>query len=275
MNQTIPASQIIIVDDNSSLPTKIKIKEIGNKFPEIEVIENKVNTGTAFSRNKGFTNCNEDIIIFFDSDDYSHSKRAETHLELHTLGADVAYCSSVQVYSNNYKLINRNDKYIGKIEFNDSIKKIFLGMTSQINYSVPASTMSCTKQAFKITNGFESKLRRLEDMDFFLKCSKQDLIFGFSNSVEISRSSTTATYKSQTKENESFNLLLEIWKSQIDTNLIEQIILWNSIRDKYFNKKIFKLTLGIIRSIKYPVLRNKIIKSGANRFAHDLRKWIK
>ncbi len=59
-----PPDRIVVIDDGSSDETA----RIANSFREVELISHKKNMGLAASRNSALKNCNNDIILFFDSD---------------------------------------------------------------------------------------------------------------------------------------------------------------------------------------------------------------
>ncbi len=101
LNQTLPADEIIVVDDGSTDETAKaaqaafaewegrKVK--GVRSPEFKVIR-QVNGGPAKARNTGFAASKGEFVHFFDSDDLAAPNKHEVQLKaLVESGADIAY----------------------------------------------------------------------------------------------------------------------------------------------------------------------------------------
>lgn len=77
LNQTYPNIEIVICDDKSGDGTWEVLKELRKKSPNvIKIVRMETNSGTYIAKNIAVAESSGEILLFQDSDDYSHPDRA-------------------------------------------------------------------------------------------------------------------------------------------------------------------------------------------------------
>lgn len=211
VNQSVPPSEIIIVDDKSE---KIDLASIENSVPKsitLIVKSNKENMGASYSRNLGSSLATTDFLVFFDDDDYSLIDRAKIHLEAFVDGSLVSYVSSRKTYPNGYSVEHLNpdiNPYLVTPQL--LVRKLLFGKSyPNLIGDIPSATLAMAKSAFSAVGGFDVKLRRLEDADLAIRLSLQKFTFSWSSKVAVERNATARADKGGLIETTHEFLLLE------------------------------------------------------------------
>ena len=106
LNQTVPFSEILLIDDGSTDPSGTICDELAKRSPSIKVIH-QANAGLGAARNRGISESRSEFISFVDSDDWIDPLFVETMLGIiSSTGAEVAVCSMVRATT--------NDEYLQK-----------------------------------------------------------------------------------------------------------------------------------------------------------------
>jgi glycosyltransferase involved in cell wall biosynthesis len=269
LEQSIKPDEIIIVDDASADQTLKIISKISANNEKIKIICSESNLGPANSRNLGVRYCKNEFIIFFDDDDESQNLRAESQIN-RLIGSDLNYVSSRKIYSTDYKINFLNNNFIGLVSPLDLIEYLLMGKNnSEFNFSIPASTLAIRRSAFNLIGGFDTGLRRLEDVDLAIRAADVGLKFSFSNDVLVNRFHSIGVDKGSSTESDSQIYILNKYKSRLNSRKYNQIKNWYFVRRYYFNKNYFKLFWKLGFYILRYGFSKKMFEVGFNRLKHD------
>ncbi len=275
LNQDTKASEIWIIDDCSTDNSLVRINSWANKNDTIRVIRNEKNSGQSFGRNFAGFNSKSKLLIFFDDDDISNSKRATAHIEMYLSGADLSFVSSQKIYPNQHTTVFKNKRIINLCpKPYDYARKLLIGLTieSVTLGWVPACSMAITRAAFEKLHGFDENFRRLEDAELVIRASKSAALFSWTEEILVSRNSTYSDDKGGIIETKFELALLEKHSDLFSKNEIREGKNLIKARSLYFGKRYLSLVIFIALHpdliSAYPVR----IKRFAKRILHDLRK---
>ena len=180
LNQNWPNFEVIIVDDGSKDSSKEIIKKYESKTKNLHFYNQKINNGCAKSRNILISKAKGEFIAFFDDDDFSRSDRLSLQFN-HLINYEknvstkliACFASGERIYPNGYK---KNLSAVGAygippiglqmanyLLFNERIHKIDYGA------GAPTCSLLARTSLFRNLKGFDSKIRRQEDVDFAIK----------------------------------------------------------------------------------------------------------
>ena len=167
-DQSYPVDEIIVVDDASSDDIANVVGSIGDE--RIRFFSLKQNKGASGARNYGVSQACNELIAFLDSDDTwrpDKLKKQIAYLESHK-PCRFVYCAFVRHYPS-------MDQIIPDIE---SGRKLEGDMLSELLYdnTVSTQTIVMRKDLFEEVGGFDESMRRLQDWDLAIKCSKLGFI---------------------------------------------------------------------------------------------------
>ena len=274
LDQKIPASQIVIIDDCSSDNSVQIAKEFALKDNRISVIENQRNQGQSLGRNLGATLSESDFVIFFDDDDLSSPQRSVAHYEMLENQAVVSYVSSQIHYPNGYSKLATNSDFNGQLQNENALRALLLGPDKNSNdrFFVPASTLAVDLETFKKIGGFDQTLRRLEDVDLAIRLVIENQIIAFSSENLVSRYSTTSADKGGGIDMVYEEILLKKYRAYFSNSEFKFALTHCKTRKLYFSKKYVSL---IVHFLVNPAYVLRIIlnpRRALSRLVHDFKK---
>jgi glycosyltransferase involved in cell wall biosynthesis len=271
-SQLIPPSQIIIVDDASSDSTvEIIRKEIIKNF-NTTLIVNEENRGQSWGRNLGAQMATTEYLLFFDDDDASLPNRSAIHLKHLVKGSKTSYVSSKKIYSKNYAVAHINsDLAVSIMDIETAFKLIFLGqeLSPVVKIAVPSCTLAVEREAFLKIGGFDIQLKRLEDMDFFLKCIQNNYEINWSSEIGVLRYHSEGTDKSFGQDSKYEALLIDRYGPLVEKKTYLQAKNLASLRLIYFSRK-FLLTIPFLarNPSAFRIISKKFLKV-TRRLIHE------
>ena len=278
LNQSIKPNEIIIIDDCSQDATIEIIQNAIKSLPEVNFIKNELNLGQSASRNKAAQIANSEILIFFDDDDISKPERAQAHIQMHLGNTDISFVSSTKKYANGYSVecINQNLS-LKDLSAKDWFLKLTTGQAKSAlkNLWVPCSTCAVNRTFFLALGGFDTSMRRLEDMEFFVRVAIANGSASWTNQNLVIRNASYAGDKGGQIDPQFEKKLLEKHKSLLKTNQYRNALSLTEVRSAYFSKHYVKFIWKV--AINPLLLLNSIGRSlrFVERVIHDLKKGHK
>ena len=174
INQSQKPLEIIIVDDGSDNNLAETLANTFISYSDIPIIyEKKENGGPSSARNLGIKIAKGEYILFLDSDDESLGESLEWRQKtLDSLGKNYAsvYCSSINCFKNNKKIIDEVNETNGEID----------GCLVGRKKGVPGGSPNhfFRKKILMESNGYHESLKFNEDFELILRISKKWAFLG-------------------------------------------------------------------------------------------------
>lgn len=153
--QTRPVDEILIVDDASSPP--LDAAALRALDPRVSVLRLERNGGAGVARQRGIEAAAADVVAFLDSDDLWHPRKLELQLPL--LGDAMTAVSCGWEERRDGTLVRT------RTPIESDAAEDFLGGC----WFSPGSTALVPRAAFDRVGGYDPRLRRLEDLDWFAR----------------------------------------------------------------------------------------------------------
>lgn len=150
--QTVPAAEIIVVDDGSTDGTLDAIAQYGDKIRSLT----QPNAGPAAARNNGVRNSSGEFIAFLDADDMWTSNKIETQLARFSANPELQVCFADLF---NFRANTENGP------FRDGYSEV----TDWPRVHFSPCTLLARRSAFDTIGEFDETLRRGEDTEWFVR----------------------------------------------------------------------------------------------------------
>jgi glycosyltransferase involved in cell wall biosynthesis len=274
LSQSIPPSEIIVVDDASTDDSYYLLDEYQNTKSNVLLVKNELNLGQSVSRNRAAALAKTNFLIFFDDDDISLASRASVHFSHFLNGADVSYVSSKKIYENSYEIECGNQEFSGSVAPADLASKLLLGVSfSGLNdLYVPSSTLALKKGSLLEAGGFNAELRRLEDVELAIKLSESQAIFYWSPSVVVHRFDSVSAKKGNGIDMAYEKALLRQFEYLIGKKNAKCALLHTDSRRLYFSRSYWSLVVHLLSHPLYTSSKLLNPSPALKRILHDIRR---
>lgn len=166
LEQTLPADEILIVDDGSTDDTHDLITQ---KYPQCRYLQ-QPNLGVSAARNLGIQSAHSDWIALLDSDDaWLPGKLAIQITELEQQ-PDIRICHTDEIWIRNGRRVNQMNKHA---KYGGSIFKRCLPLCV-----ISPSSVLLKRELFDDYGWFDTNLPACEDYDLWLRlCATETVLF--------------------------------------------------------------------------------------------------
>ena len=283
LNQDWPNLEIIILDDGSEDSSKKIIKKYVSKIKNLQFFNKKINNGCAKSRNILISKAKGEFIAFFDDDDFSRSDRLSLQFD-HLINYEkklstkfvACFASGLRIYPNGYrKHISAVGAYgIPPIGLRMANYLLFNERIDEIDYGAGAPTCSVLARAsvFRDLGGFDSKIRRQEDVDFAIKLAMKGGPFIGIKAPVIEQYVSFSNDKSAYIEYKSSLSILNKYSDYLKTKgLYRYMQLWMLLKFLHLSDNDFRALFVLIKIfLLYPSRTFKhFSRSAFNRLLHE------
>lgn len=157
MNQTLPVTEVIIIDDGSTDGSVELGKQLESTFDTVRFI-GQANSGPGAARNLGVENSVGEWIAFLDSDDEWVPDKNRLSVERIVCDPDLTLVHTAVLADDGATLVNKNDRVFRE----DPVSMLS-------NFGIKTSSVMILKTLIQAVGGFSSDLRMCEDFELFWK----------------------------------------------------------------------------------------------------------
>lgn len=240
--QSLPAKEIIVVDDMSDFSVKKLLS--GHPGDEIAVIRNSTRLGASESRNIGARQSCGEFLAFLDSDDYWEPTKLENQMSVFRRRPELGlvYCDQWRVDGRGQK--NQSGKMLVDT---DIFGHLIQGWTAP-----NTSTLVFRRKVFLELGGFDSKLSSCQDHDVWMRVGQQQVPVGFhpERLAYFSSSSPIRISRDYVRRLEGMERFLEKWKGAIEDSFGKAA--FKRFKSEYVTKVAYPLASMCLREGQIP-----------------------
>lgn len=164
LTQTLPPSEVIIVDDASTDKTLAVAAALATAHPEVRVLRQAANSGPAAARNRGVAQSRGELVAFLDADDEWHPTKLQKQVAaLRLQPAAGLVFTALQVKSTD----GRNLRELRHRLPNSRAERVAASFALELNMITP--TLLLPRRVFERVGRLDERLRVCEDHDLFMK----------------------------------------------------------------------------------------------------------
>ncbi len=275
--------EIIVVDDCSTDNSTKILSAFSSRQRNLRVIKNSRNMGCAYSRNLIISNAKGEFIAFFDDDDFSRADRIKlqyaklvSYERINSTNLVACFASGEKKYENGYTKHFHSVGIYGNPPVGKQMANylLFFERLSGVFYGagVPTCALFARKSVFENIGGFDTKMRRQEDVDFGIRLALEGGHFIGIPEPVLTQYATNTGDKSHLIEFESSLLLInKHFEYLCSKGLYHYMRMWIELRYKHFNSDGLGSIYTLIKIfLKYPFRTTKhFLYSASNRFLHE------
>jgi len=173
--QTLPPSEVIVVDDGSTSPASIAgIERAMRRFPDTRLVR-QANTGPSAARNRGVAECRSEYIMFLDCDDQVAPEAIATKQALFAAAGDV-----VATYAG-IRFVDHNGA-VRQSRYREGSGKLDPGRIGDFD-GVPGVLWAYLfrAEAIRAIGGLDEELEIMEDFDALIRLGQTGATFAGCN----------------------------------------------------------------------------------------------
>lgn len=283
--QDWPDLEVVVVDDVSTDDSWQVINRIANTDRRVKAVRHAVNGGPATARNTILEFATGEFVAFFDDDDESVPARVRMQYEAlhnyemaHDTRLVACYASGVRRYPNGYELqasaigsrwlAPQGGMVADYLLFNGREKGMFYGA------GTPTCALMARLSTLRTVGGFDSNLRRVEDVDFAIRLALAGGHFIGCPEPLYVQYATVASDKTPQKNLEAELRLVEKYSGYLARKKRYRYARdWFKIRYYHFSGQRLVFLLALARFlIRHPVAGlQHLLRSAPGRIRHEKR----
>ena len=243
MHQTLPAEEIIVVDDNQDEEEIRTVRECveGYDDPRLMLISNFRRKGGCGARNSGILTATGTYIAFLDDDDIFREGALQAHFNAFEDTVGMVY-GNCQVVDDLYKVTETTAFKKGQLHFRDLV----------MGHCPPSSSVVMIKKSILLETGlFDESLPSFQDYDMWLKVSRSYSIRSHEAVVaKFIQHDGQRTSIDFDKRRAGLDLIVQKWGKEIETVRSLKSFINHFMAGTYFNSGTVTLSFGIGHRLK-------------------------